>query len=216
MIRYDMPQRSPEWYAARCGLLTGSVSGDMLAEPLKSGKEPACRRDLRVRLVVERLTGSAQQNGFMNDAMQWGIDTEAEAIAAYEAATGALVTPVGFLRHETLAAGCSPDGLVEGGNGLVEIKCPKSATHLAYFRAQVLPDDYLPQVTHNLWISGADWCDFVSYDPRFPARLQYFRVRTVADPKALAAYELVVRRFLDEVEREVAALTADPFALMAL
>lgn len=206
MIVVCTDQRVPEWYAARLGKLTGSVAGDMLAR-IKTG-EAAARRDLRTRLVCERLTNQSQEDGFVSPAMQWGIDKEADAFAAYEALTGTLVNRVGFVAHDTLQAGCSPDGEVGGYQGILELKCPKSATHLKYLRGGVVPSDYLPQITHNLWITGAEWCDFASFDDRFPPSLQLFRVRVERDQTAIDAYELMARCFLTEIEQELAELDA--------
>jgi hypothetical protein len=170
---------------------------------IKSG-EAAARRDLRLRLVCERLTGQSQEDTFVSPAMQRGIDKEADAIAAYEAATGHLVTTVGFIAHDTLPAGCSPDGVIGAYEGILEVKCPKAATHLRYVRASDVPSDYLPQIIHNLWITGAHWCDFVSFDDRFPPPLDFFQKRVVRDEAQIEAYELAARLFLSEVEREFA------------
>jgi hypothetical protein len=196
-------QRTPEWAAARLGRLTGTGAADMLAT-IKSKGEAAARRDLRLRLVCERLTGVSAEGDFVSKDMQRGIDREPAARAAYEAATGSIVKPIGFVAHDELLAGCSPDGLVRGG--IVEIKAPKPATHLGYIRGRALPLDYRAQVTHNLWITGAGFCDFVSYDDRFPPALQLFRVRVPRDAVDLAAYELMARSFLAEVERELEAV----------
>jgi hypothetical protein len=206
MIVVCTDQRTPEWFAARLGRLTGSVAGDMLAR-IKNG-EAAARRDLRTRLVVERLTGQSAEDNFVSPAMQHGIDTESDAFAAYESATGTLVNRVGFLAHDTLQAGCSPDGEVGLFAGIIELKCPKSATHLKYLRAGVVPSDYLPQIIHNLWITGALWCDFASFDDRFPPSLQLFRVRVDRNEADIDAYELMARGFLTEVEQELAELDA--------
>ena len=200
----DCEQRSADWFKVRLGKLTGSVAGDMLAT-IKSG-EAAKRRDLRVRLVCERLTGESQEDGYTNAAMQRGIDKEPAALAAYEAVTGFVAWPTGFCEHDELLAGCSLDGQVQDFVGIVELKCPKSATHLSYIKAGKAPADYLPQITHNLWITGAAWCDFVSFDDRFPAALQLVRYRVMRDDVDLKAYELAARLFLDEVAAEVDAL----------
>jgi predicted phage-related endonuclease len=197
-------QRTPAWYAARVGKLTASRAGDMLAT-IKTG-EAAARRDLRLQIVCERLTGLSQDNGFINAEMQRGIDKEGEARAAYEAATGALVQPCGFLQHPELATGGSPDGEIGGYGGLVEIKCPKSATHLAYLRTHAVPKEYLAQIQHQLWLTGARWCDFVSFDDRFPEALRLVIVRVTRDQVDLKAYELLVRMFLTEVDREYEAV----------
>lgn len=197
-------QRSPEWFQARAGRLTGSRAADMLAT-IKSG-EAAARRDLRMQLVCERLTGQPQEDGFVNAAMQRGIDLEPLAFAAYEAQTGAVAVRSGFLSHVSLMAGCSLDGHVGNFDGIVELKCPKSATHLKYLRDGGVPKDYLPQITHNLWITGAQWCDFLSFDDRFPAELQVFYVRVERDEQAIAEYEAKALAFLAEVETEVSSI----------
>jgi putative phage-type endonuclease len=200
----DAEQRSPEWFAARAGRLTGSRACDMLAT-IKSG-EAAARRDYRMQLVCERLTGQPQEDGFVNAAMQRGIDLEPKAFAAYEALTGAVAVRTGFLAHTSLLAGCSLDGHVDGFTGIVEIKCPKSATHLRYLRDGLVPKDYLPQITHNLWITGAAYCDFLSFDDRFPPEMQVFYVRVFAKDCDVPAYETQALKFLAEVETEVNAI----------
>ena len=207
-------QRSPEWFQARAGRLTGSRAADMLSK-IKTG-ESAARRDYRLQLVCERLTNQPQEDGFVNAAMQRGIDMEPFARAAYESKTGNVAVQTGFLRHITHQAGCSLDGHVQRqrsvnawGNqfaGIVELKCPKSATHLRYLREGVLPKEYVPQVTHNLWISGAEYVDFLSYDDRFPSDLQVFYVRVMAKDLDLAGYEQSALAFLAEVDNEVNAL----------
>ena len=202
----DAPQRSPEWFAARAGRLTGSRAGDMLAT-IKSG-EAAARRDLRTQLVVERLTGHPQEDSFINAAMQWGIDHEADAFAAYEAHSGNLVRRTGFLLHTEHLIGCSLDGDVEDFTGIVEIKCPKSATHYGYLKAGAVPASHRPQILHNLWVTGAQWCDFISYDPRFPEGRQLFVVRVPRVELDIIAYEKCALAFLAEVEAECAAMSA--------
>jgi hypothetical protein len=199
-------QRTPEWFAARCGRVTGSGAADMLAR-IKTG-EAAARRDLRVRLVVERLTGLPQSDGYQSPEMKWGTEHEAEACRMYEAVTGELVRPVGFLAHPELLAGCSPDGEVNDCTGIIEIKCPKSATHLRYLRARGVPSEHLDQIRHNLFITGAAWCDFVSYDPRFPPPLQLLVERVTFSDADRKAYELLLRMFLAEVDREYAEVAA--------
>ena len=207
-------QRSDQWFQSRLGRLTGSRAADALAT-IKSG-EAAARRDYRMQLVCERLTNQLQEDGYVNAAMQRGIDLEPVAFAAYEAETGAVVRRSGFLSHNTHMAGCSLDGDVGEFAGILEVKCPKSATHLGYIRHGTVPSKYVPQITHNLWVSGAQWCDFVSFDDRFPEALQLFRVRVERDAKAISEYEAKALAFLAEVEREVEAVRtmADPGAVM--
>lgn len=204
MIVHAVEQRSPEWHALRVGKLTGTGAGDMLAQ-IKTG-EAAARRDLRMRIVCERLTGQSQEDAYVNAAMQRGIDKEADAFAAYEALTGQMALPVGFLSHDTLPAGCSPDGQIGNFAGLLELKCPKTATHVGYLRGGKVPTAYLPQITHNLWISGAAYCDFFSFDDRLPEPLQCFHVRMERSKVDIAAYELLVVQFLRECDDEIAAL----------
>lgn len=199
-------QRTPEWHQARVGQLTGTCAGDMLAT-IKTG-EAAARRDLRMRLVCERLTGQSQEDAYINAAMQRGIDKEQDAFAAYEALTGELALPVGYVAHDSLPAGCSPDGEIGNYRGILELKCPKTATHLGYLRADKMPSTYLPQITHNLWITGAEWCDFFSFDDRLPEALRCFCVRVHREDVDLNAYELTVRLFLNEIDAEIEALNS--------
>lgn len=200
----DALQRSPAYFQARCGRLTGSVASEILST-LKKGGEPTGRRDLRMRLMLERLTGTAQEDGYTNAAMQWGIDHEADAFAAYQALIGDFAERTGFLSHTSLLAGCSLDGHVGDFDGILEIKCPfKSAVHFENLRAGVVPAEYMPQVIHNLWVSGAAWCDFLSFDPRFDLERQTMLVRVLRASVDVTAYELAVRTFLGEVERELA------------
>jgi len=200
----DCEQRSEPWFRARAGRLTGSVAADIFAT-LKSGGEPACRRDLRTRLVVERLTGKPQEDDFQNADMRRGIELEPAARKAYEARTGNLVEQTGFLAHTDLHIGCSLDGHVGDFEGIVELKCPRSARHFAYLKAKALPTEHRYQIVHNLFVSGAAWCDFVSYDPTMPDRLQVFVVRVLRDEKEMASYEFAARQFLKEVEAEYLA-----------
>jgi hypothetical protein len=173
----------------------------------KSG-EAAARRDLRMRLTVEQLTGLPQDtgNGYINEAMQWGLDHEAEAIAAYEALTGQMTAKSGFLAHNDVMAGCSLDAHIGDFAFLVECKCPKSATHWAYLRGPAeVPAEHIAQVRHQLYVTGAEWCDFFSYDPRFPEHLRKFQVRYYRDETEMATYGEKLKAFLDEVAREVVA-----------
>ena len=194
----QLAQRSPEWVAARLGRLTASVIDEAFAKT-KSGWG-AGRKNLRTRLVLERLTGQSQENGYVSPAMERGIALEPEARAAYEAATGSLVTPVGFLSHDALLTGGSPDGYIDF-DGVLEIKCPQAATHLEYLRGG-LPEGYRLQLLHCLWLSGRLWGDFVSYHPDFPAPLRLKVTRVTTTPTDLQAHELAVRLFLSEVEAE--------------
>ncbi len=202
----DVVQRSSEWRQARCGRLCASRAADMLAK-LKGPGEAAARRDLRLQLVVEKLTGQPQDEGFVSFDMKRGEYMEAEARLAYEAESGNLVRSIGFVQHAELAAGYSPDGVVGAFDLLLEIKCPRSATHLRYLREQRLPAEYVGQTQHALWITGAPGLDFFSYDPRFPAALRTFSIHVARDEQAMRAYELIVRMFLREVDEEFCAVS---------
>jgi putative phage-type endonuclease len=204
----EAEQRSEQWFAARCGLLTGSAAADVFAVVKTKGAEAAARRDLRVRLVTERLTGRTQDNnGYVNRDIQRGLDLEPEALGAYEAASGTLVTPVGFLRHNELPVGCSPDGVIGDYEGILEVKAPRAANHLRYLRAPgKVPTEHVAQVNHALFVSGARYVDFVSYCNEFPEPLQLFVTRVGRETVDLAAYELVVRQFLGEVDAEYDAV----------
>lgn len=202
----EAEQRSPEWFMARLGRLTGSRAADMLAT-IKSG-EAAARRDLRVQLVCERLTQTLQEDAFVNAAMQRGIDCEPLAFSAYESLTGNVAHRTGFLAHDTLAIGCSLDGHIGAFAGILEVKCPKSATHLSYLRGAKVPAAYVPQIVHNLWVTGAAWCDFLSFDDRFSAGLQTFLVRHERNEQEIASYALAANLFLAEVAAEVEAVKA--------
>lgn len=204
MIRHDITQRTPEWYALRVGKLTGSCAGDMLAT-IKTG-EAAARRDLRLRLVCERLTGQSQDDAYVSREMQRGNEMEAAALAAYETLTGQIALVVGFCDHDTLPAGCSPDGYVDGWTGLVSLKAPKTATQVRYIRGGRMPAEYVPQMLHEFWITGAQFYDFVSYDDRLPAPLDVFHVRTLRDEAAVEDYARKAKAFLAEVDAELDAI----------
>lgn len=198
----DCEQRSEAWHQARAGRLTGSAAYDMM-KTIKSGQFSAGRKHLRMRLALERITGRPQERSFTTAALQHGIDSEPVAIARYEAETGAILEPVGFLSLGGIMAGCSLDSFVSGRKGIVEVKCPESATHYEYLKTRQIPELYRWQCLHNLWVSGADYCDFISMDSRFPDDLQYLCVRMERNCSEIAAYEDAAMRFLAEVSIEV-------------
>jgi hypothetical protein len=205
-VRYvalNCEQRSPEWYAARAGRVTSSRAAAVLAK-IKSG-EAATRRDYKLQLAVERLVGLPQENGFTSAEMQRGIDLEPAARLAYEVKSGEIVEQVGFFSMAEHLAGCSPDGRIDGG--LVGFKCPKSTTHIEYLQRNRVPPEYVPQVTHELWVADdAKHYDFVSYDDRLPSGLQLLIVRAYRSEFDIAAYDAEVRKFMDEVAAEVESL----------
>lgn len=200
----QIEQRSDEWFAARCGSVGASQIFDLMATT-RSGTPTAGRANLKAKLVIERLTG-VQEDGFKSAAMQWGIDQEANARTAYEAHTGEFVTEVGLYRHPAIeGTHASPDGLV-GVGGLVEIKCPNSATHIETLKTQKIDRRYILQMQWQMACVERQWCDFVSYDPRMPERLQLFVQRVERDNKLIAEIEAAVTEFLTEVAEDVEAL----------
>lgn len=201
----DAPQRSDAWVTARLGRLTGSRAADMLAKVKDPKAEAAGRRNLRVQLALERITGHSHENGYVSPAMQQGTDREVDAYALYEAVTGELLTRTGFLSHNELMVGVSLDGHVGDFEGIVEIKSPIAATHLDYLKTGTIPGEYLKQIIHALWVSGAEWCDWLSYNPEFPGALASKLVRVVRSEheSEIASYALAAALFLSEVQAEV-------------
>lgn len=199
-----MIQGSEEWIAARLGRVTASRVSDVIAKT-KSGYS-ASRANYCAELVAERLTGKAA-DGFKSSAMQWGTDNEAEARIAYSFYTDMEVTEVGFVPHPVIEmTGASPDGLV-GDAGLVEIKCPLTATHIETLMGQAVPAKYVAQMQWQMACTGRQWCDFASFDPRMPEHMRLFVKRIARDDKAIKSLEIEIISFLAEVDEKVAALT---------
>ena len=197
----DVPQRSLEWYQARAGRLTGSMAHVILMSGKRKGEESKTRRDYRLQLIAERIAGCAQERMFWTAEMQRGVDIEPIAFGMYEAITGNMVQKSGFLQHKTLLAGCSLDGHIGEFSGIIELKCPKIATHLVYLAEPgALLDEYRAQVRHNLWISGAAFCDLISFDNRLPDHKQMVRVRMERYDAQLHDYERAALDFLNEVD----------------
>lgn len=193
-------QGSPEWFAMRAGKVTASKVSDVMSAITTAGY-----KNYLADLVVERLTGNKTES-FTNAAMQWGVDQEPIARAEYEVKTGNFVDQIAFVDHPTIANfGCSPDGLV-GDDGLIEIKCPNTATHIDYVMQDKVPTKYIPQIQCQLAVTGRKWCDFVSFDPRLPDGLQILIVRLERDDEYIEKLEARVIKFLDEVNSAVNGL----------
>ncbi len=193
-------QGSKEWFAQRCGKVTASRVSDVTAR-IKTGYG-ASRANYMAQLVAERLTGEVAES-FSNAAMQWGTDTEPHARAAYEFRTDATVTPIGFADHPTVPmSGASPDGLV-GDDGLLEIKCPNTATHIETLLANTVPPKHMLQIQWQLACTGRAWCDFVSFDPRMPEAMRFFMCRVSRDNTLIGTRENEIRTFLAELESTV-------------
>lgn len=202
----DVEQRSEAWHQARVGLLTGSRAGDMLATTTTGPSKS--RTNLRVQLALERVVGRPVGSDYQSVAMRVGQERESAALMRYEVQTGHLLHPVGFVRHTMLRAGCSPDGVVGAFQGLVEVKSPGPPQHLQTLRRGVegISKDYRAQIDHGLWLTGAAWCDFVSYNPEFPEALQLAIVRVLRNDFMLMAYGRAVETFLAEVDEEESAI----------
>jgi len=196
-------QRTPEWIEARLGRVTASRVADVIAKT-KSGYS-ASRANYMAELICERLTG-AKGESYQNAAMVWGTETEPKARAAYEADTGNLVTGVGFVSHPTVTmAGASPDGLV-GQDGLVEIKCPNTVTHIDTVLSEAVPAKYMAQMQWQMACTERDWCDFISYDPRVPEAIQLWTKRVERDDKYIGQLEEEIFNFIEELETKIDAL----------
>ena len=192
----EIIQGSDAWKQLRLGKVTASRVADMVART-KSGYG-ASRANYAAQLIAERLTGVAAE-GYTNAAMLHGTETEPEARAAYEFYQGVTVEQVAFVPHPTIKdAGCSPDGLVDP-KGMVEIKCPMTATHLDTLLGQSTPARYHDQIQFQLSCTGRAWCDFVSYDPRLPENMRLFVRRVMRDDKRIAELETEAIVFLKEI-----------------
>lgn len=195
-----MEQRTDEWFAARLGKVTASRINDVVAKT-KTGYS-ASRANYMSQLVVERMTNK-QAESFSNAAMQWGTETEPLARAAYEAHTDLLVDETGLVDHPTISmSGASPDGLV-GDDGLIEIKCPNTATHIETLLSNKFDSRYYNQMQWQMACTGRQWCDFVSFDPRMPDDLQLFIFRVERDEHYIKDIESEVTEFLKEVDSKV-------------
>ena len=198
-----MEQRSAEWYSARLGKVTASRVADIIAKT-KSGYSTS-RANYMAELVCERLTGKSGDN-YQSGAMLWGIEQEPLARSVYEARSGNLVEEVGFVSHFTIDnAGASPDGLI-GDDGLVEIKCPNTATHIDTLLGQMVPQKYIIQIHWQMACTDRTWCDFVSFDPRMPEDMQLFVQRVERNNELIQTLEDEVKKFLKELDEKIDAL----------
>lgn len=192
----NVVQGSPEWFSARAGRVTASRVADIVAKT-KSGPS-ASRANYMAQLIAERLTGETAES-FSSAAMQHGTDTEPQARAAYQFEANTRVIEIGFVNHPTIGwTGASPDGLV-GDDGLVEIKCPNTATHIDTLLGATVPSKYVTQIMWQLACTGRAWCDFVSFDPRLPESMRMFVKRVHCDPVRVAELEGEVITFLAEL-----------------
>jgi putative phage-type endonuclease len=201
----EIIQGSDEWKALRIGKVTASRVSDVVART-KTGYG-ASRANYMAQLIAERLTNTVAE-AYTNAAMQHGTETEPEARAAYEFYQGVAVKEVAFVPHPKIdQAGCSPDGLV-GDDGLVEIKCPNTATHLETLLGQAVPAKYEAQMQFQMACTGRQFCDFVSYDPRMPENMRLFIKRLARDDKRIAELESEIASFLLEMAVKLSELNS--------
>ncbi len=199
----QIEQGSDAWFQQRLGKVTASKIADIVAKT-KSGYSTS-RANYMAQLVVERLTG-VKTESFTNAAMEWGTQTEPLARAAYELKTGVMVDEVAMIDHPTIPmSGASPDGLV-GEDGMIEIKCPNTATHIDTMLSGEADKRYLHQQQWQMACTGRKWNDFVSFDPRMPDNLQLFIKRVERDDELIKELEAEVVKFLAEVDEKVEKL----------
>lgn len=200
MTEEEIEQGSEDWFLARCGKFTGSRFNDLTARHKTTGKKLKSFEKVVWDVVVERLTQQPQES-ITSYSMQWGKDVEPFARTAYELQSGNFVQQVGFIKHPDYEfAGCSPDGLIDSVGGL-ELKCPKdSAIHLERF-LHGTPEEYKPQVQGSLWITGREWWDFCSYDPRMPEHLRLFTQRWFRDERLIRLIEISVLEAEETAEK---------------
>lgn len=190
-------QGTGSWFNARTGKLTASRMRSAVKR-LKNGEDAAERKNLKIEILAERMTGDILEK-FVNAAMQWGLDQEGFAKATYEAATGRIVTDVGFIDHPDIEfCGASPDGFV--GEGLIEIKCPTTLTHLGWVLDGNIPAEHIPQMSLQCAVTKRDWVDFVSYDPRVAVPQQLFVRRFTCTKEQVEEVEKEAKLFLSEVD----------------
>jgi putative phage-type endonuclease len=190
-------QGTGEWFNARTGRLTASRMRSAMKR-LKNGEDSAERKNLKIEILCERMTGDIVDK-FVSTAMQWGIEKEPEAKAAYEKKTGRLIKDVGFIDHPRIEfCGASPDGFVD--DGLIEIKCPNTATHVGWILDGGIPEEHKAQMTLQAAVTGRSWVDFVSYDPRMPEPQQLLVRRFYPTAGEIAEIEAEAEKFLAEVD----------------
>ena len=196
-------QGSEEWHAQRLGKATASRIADIMAKT-KTGWG-ASRANYAAELVCERLTGKRAE-GFTNAAMAFGTENEPLARAAYEFRHDVTVELASFIDHPRVAmSGASPDGLI-GIDGLIEIKVPNSATHIDTLISETIPQKYELQMAWQMAVTGRQWCDYVSFDPRLPEEMRLFVKRYPRDNTLITDLEREAEIFLAEIDDTIKRL----------
>jgi putative phage-type endonuclease len=201
----EIVQGTEAWFAIRAGKVTASRIADLTAKT-KSGPSES-RKTYMGELIAERLTGNTVEM-FKSTAMQWGTDNEPAARAAYAYHCNTKIVEIGFVVHPKISmSGASPDGQVND-DGLVEIKCPNTSTHIETLKSRKASAKYVKQIQWQLACTGRAWCDFFSFDPRLPDEMQGIAVRVMRDPTQIAELEAEVLAFIGELDATVAELQA--------
>ena len=203
---YEGEQRTPEWDALRLARITASTITDLMAT-VKTGVA-AGRKKLEATKIAEIMTGLAGAVGYVNTAIEWGIEQEVNAVGAYEAVKDVLVRSVMFATHPTQSrAGASPDGLV-GDDGMIEVKCPETHTHIEYALAGVVPRKYYAQIQWGMACCEREWADFISFDPRLPGNCQLFIARVLRNDEYVAKVEREIGLAFRTIDATIAKLEA--------
>lgn len=191
-------QQTEEWFNARLGKVTASRVSDIITTT-KSGYS-ASRKNYMMQLLCERLTGKKDES-YSNAAMEHGVETEPLARSEYESRNGVLVQTCGFFEHSSINGfGASPDGLVND-NGLLEIKCPNTATHVDFLQHGKIPIKYKWQMYAQMECTGRKWCDYVSFDNRLPYNLSYASKRLFFDEEQINLMKNEINKFLTELNK---------------
>ncbi|MEO6710807.1 MAG: lambda exonuclease family protein [Planctomycetota bacterium] len=209
MIVVQCEQGTPAWDEARRGLATASCFAEIISKGRKAGEESVGRRDLRLRLALERRAGATMPS-YSSPAMRLGTERESEARLAYEVETGMLVEQVGFCRHDSLLAGASPDGLLPDVQGAIECKCPGWNAHALALDCSTEPPQYRAQIQGVMWVCGLRFCDFVSYCPDFEERLRLVIVRVKRDQAYIDMLAAEIAVFLEDVAQQEAYFRDHP------
>lgn len=199
-----MQQRTEEWFAARCGKVTASRMKDIIAK-----SDTAAYRNYQAEIISERLSGRPAES-YSSREMQRGTELEPKARAVYLLETGSDVSETGLIPHPSIAnSGASPDGLVDS-DGLLEIKCPNTATHIDFLLHRQPKREYILQMQWQMACTGRLWCDFVSYDDRLPEPHAYACIRIMRDPETIGRLEQAATDFLAEAEAIIQQLEQRP------
>lgn len=203
MILSAIRQGTDEWREARCGVVTASNF-----KAIMTGGAGRTRQSYMHRLAQEILSGTPAPPSFQSEAMVRGTALEPRARAAYEDHTGHSVHEIGlaYLNDERRVS-ASPDGLI-GEDGGLEIKCPLPHTHERYLFEGRVPTLYVPQVQGNLWVTGRQWWDFVSFAPEFPEKRRMMIRRVYRDESYIARLRAEVLRFVEDLDRLLAGCGA--------